>query len=112
MRRNLLGVGRLEYLQSHPDFVEGRASDENVHVAFDGRFVFQNAVRRDADAVQAGPQSAQPLNGRGALQAAGPLEVVIPQDGIYTIAWDGDPFNVMRVEALCMAPPTPTGETP
>jgi|GEM_PF-3114042 len=41
-------------------------------------------------------------------QVAGPLDVVLPQDGAYLLRWDGDPFNVMRVEALCRMPPTPT----
>ncbi|MBN1967110.1 MAG: SH3 domain-containing protein [Anaerolineae bacterium] len=42
-------------------------------------------------------------------QAAGPLEVLIPQDGTYVITWDGDPFNVLSIEALCMPPqPQPT----
>lgn len=37
-------------------------------------------------------------------QAAGPLQALIPQDGTYLILWDGDPFNVMQVEALCQLP--------
>ncbi len=40
-------------------------------------------------------------------QVAGPLDVILPQDGAYLLRWDGDPFNVMRVEALCRMPPTP-----
>ncbi len=41
-------------------------------------------------------------------QVAGPLDVVLPQDGAYLLRWDGDPFNVVNVEALCRMPPTPS----
>ncbi len=41
------------------------------------------------------------LSGR---QVAGPLDLLVPQAGEYVIQWDGDPFNPVDVEALCVEP--------
>ena len=50
--------------------------------------------------------------GVGTTQAAGPLEATLDAGGTYTLRWDGDPFNVVSVEAVCQPPqPAPT-ETP
>ena len=50
--------------------------------------------------------------GVGTTQAAGPLEATLDAGGTYSLRWDGDPFNVVSVEAVCQPPqPVPT-ETP
>ncbi len=42
--------------------------------------------------------------GFSTVQAAGQLEFSVPEDGIFTIHWDGDPFNPMDIEAVCSGP--------
>ena len=49
--------------------------------------------------------------GVGTTQAAGPLDATLDAEGTYTLRWDGDPFNVVSVEAVCQPPQSPT-ETP
>jgi len=39
-------------------------------------------------------------------RVAGPLEFSAPADGEYILRWDGDPFNLIEIEVLCL-PPTP-----
>ncbi len=37
-------------------------------------------------------------------QSAGPLDLLVPQDGTYVIHWDGDPFNQVDIAAICLMP--------
>ncbi len=39
-----------------------------------------------------------------ARRVAGPLDILLPRQATYVIRWDGDPFNLMDVEALCVPP--------
>ncbi len=45
-----------------------------------------------------------PFLGFSTVQAAGQLEFSVPEDGVFTIRWDGDPFNPVDVEAVCSGP--------
>lgn len=37
-------------------------------------------------------------------RAAGPLEVLLPRQATYILRWDGDPFNLVDIEVLCVMP--------
>ncbi len=44
------------------------------------------------------------------VQVAGPLDLTVPQDTTYIVAWDGDPFNVANVEVVCLSPEAGSAE--
>lgn len=46
-----------------------------------------------------------------AQQVAGPFEFIAPRETEYHVLWDGDPFNSVDVEVLCLPPTSETGKS-
>ncbi|MFC1960696.1 SH3 domain-containing protein [Chloroflexota bacterium] len=57
------------------------------------------------------PVGQMPFTGFVAQQAAGPFDFIAPRDAEYHIGWDGDPFNQVAVEVLCLLPAGDAAET-